>query len=169
MLDILKVLNHKFVPNNCTISKCGTKNCKTCKILITDNSWLKEISPYVHEIRHIVSYDGSAAVRQSYNLVSSSWWGNQRRVEKKKPDTDPLLNNGATSVTCNDTLTFQTITCPVYESPNSREHRLQRSISPGLSTPISSETGGTLDQTAGNCSPMWMYTDHIESIAHSWK
>ena len=32
--------------------------------------------------------------------------------------------------------------------------------SPGLSTPISSETGGTLDQTTGNCRPIWLQRSH---------
>ena len=39
VLDVLK--DHKLVPNDCDISKCGTKNCKTCNtgILITDTSF----------------------------------------------------------------------------------------------------------------------------------
>ena len=28
-----------FAPTDCTIAQCGSKNCKTCKILITDNSF----------------------------------------------------------------------------------------------------------------------------------
>ena len=28
-----------FAPTDCTIAQCGRKNCKTCKILITDNSF----------------------------------------------------------------------------------------------------------------------------------
>ena len=35
--DILK--DHKFDPNDCKVSKCGSQNCKTCGILITDNSF----------------------------------------------------------------------------------------------------------------------------------
>ena len=37
VVDVLK--DHMFAPTECTISKCGSKNCKTCKILITDNSF----------------------------------------------------------------------------------------------------------------------------------
>ena len=35
--DILK--DHKFDPNDCKVSKCGSKNCMTCGILITDHSF----------------------------------------------------------------------------------------------------------------------------------
>ena len=35
--DILK--DHTFDPTDCQVSKRGTKNCKTCNILITDNSF----------------------------------------------------------------------------------------------------------------------------------
>ena len=37
VLDVLK--DHKFDPNDCKVSKCGSKNCKTYDILITDNSF----------------------------------------------------------------------------------------------------------------------------------
>ena len=30
---------HTFDPTDCQASKCGTKNCKTCNILVTDNSF----------------------------------------------------------------------------------------------------------------------------------
>ena len=33
------VEDHTFDPTDCQVSKCGTKNCKTCNILITDNSF----------------------------------------------------------------------------------------------------------------------------------
>ena len=42
LVDVLR--DHKFVPNDCTISKCGTKNCKTCNILITDNSFSSNLT-----------------------------------------------------------------------------------------------------------------------------
>ena len=37
VVDVLK--DHMFAPTDCTIAQCGSKNCKTCKILITDNSF----------------------------------------------------------------------------------------------------------------------------------
>ena len=37
LVDILK--EHMFAPTDCTISKCENKSCKTCNILITDNSF----------------------------------------------------------------------------------------------------------------------------------
>ena len=37
VVDILK--DHTFDPSDCQVSKCGTKNCKTCNIFITDNSF----------------------------------------------------------------------------------------------------------------------------------
>ena len=40
--DILK--DHKFDPNDCKVSKCGSKNCKTCGILITDNSFSSNLT-----------------------------------------------------------------------------------------------------------------------------
>ena len=36
VVDVLK--DHLFAPNDCTIDKGGSKNCKTCKIRITNNS-----------------------------------------------------------------------------------------------------------------------------------
>ena len=42
VLDVRK--DHKFVPNDSTISKCGNKNCKTCNILITDNSFSSNLT-----------------------------------------------------------------------------------------------------------------------------
>ena len=40
--DILK--DHTFDPNDCKVSKCGSKNCKTCGILITDNSFSSNLT-----------------------------------------------------------------------------------------------------------------------------
>ena len=37
VVDVLK--DHMFPPSDCTISKCGSTNYKTCNILITDNSF----------------------------------------------------------------------------------------------------------------------------------
>ena len=37
VVDVLK--DHMFAPTDCTIAQCGSENCKTCKILITDNSF----------------------------------------------------------------------------------------------------------------------------------
>ena len=31
--------DYKFDPTDCKVSKCGIKNCKTCNILITNNSF----------------------------------------------------------------------------------------------------------------------------------
>ena len=42
VVDLLK--DHKFVPTDCAISKCGDKNCKTCHILITDNSFTSNLT-----------------------------------------------------------------------------------------------------------------------------
>ena len=36
-VDVLK--DHMFAPTDCTIAQCRSKNCKTCKTLITDNSF----------------------------------------------------------------------------------------------------------------------------------
>ena len=36
--------NHMFAPTDCKISKCGSKNCKTCTVLITDTSFSSNFS-----------------------------------------------------------------------------------------------------------------------------
>ena len=41
-VDILK--DHTFDPTDCQVSKCGTKNCKTCNILNTDNSFFSNFT-----------------------------------------------------------------------------------------------------------------------------
>ena len=42
VVDVLK--QHNFSNNDCVISKCGTKNCKTCNILITDTSFTSNLT-----------------------------------------------------------------------------------------------------------------------------
>ena len=42
VIDVLK--DHKFDPNDCKVFKCGSKNCKTCNILITDNSFSSNLT-----------------------------------------------------------------------------------------------------------------------------
>ena len=42
VVDILK--DHKFTQRECLISKCDTKNCKTCNILITDTSFTSNLT-----------------------------------------------------------------------------------------------------------------------------
>ncbi|KAK3104459.1 hypothetical protein FSP39_002438 [Pinctada imbricata] len=42
VVDILK--EHLFSPSDCSISKCGMKNCKTCNILITDTSFSSNLT-----------------------------------------------------------------------------------------------------------------------------
>ena len=51
VVDVLK--DHKFVPNDCFISKCGTKNCKN-GIFSLPTILFQVISPKVH-FPHIVS------------------------------------------------------------------------------------------------------------------
>ena len=52
VVDVLR--DHKFVPNDCTISKCGTRNCKTCNIFLLPTIPFQVISPNVH-FPHMVS------------------------------------------------------------------------------------------------------------------
>ena len=62
VLDIL--LDHKFVPNDCTISKWQTKNCKTCNILITDNSFSSNL-----RTRHYRKWHSRASSVESIETI----------------------------------------------------------------------------------------------------
>ena len=62
VLDVLK--DHKFVRNDCTISKCGTKHCKTCNILITDNSFSSNLTK-----RSFSTHSFEDLSCKSYNVV----------------------------------------------------------------------------------------------------
>ena len=42
VVDVLK--DHMFTPTDCTIAQCGSKNCKTYKIPITDNSFFSNFT-----------------------------------------------------------------------------------------------------------------------------
>ena len=62
VLDVLK--EHKFVPNDFTISKCGIKNCETCGILITDNSFSSNLTKRLFSTH---SFEDLSC--KSYNVV----------------------------------------------------------------------------------------------------
>ena len=62
VLGVLK--DHKFVPNGCTISKCVTKNCKTCNILIIDNCFSSNLTKRSYSTRN---FDELSC--KSYNVV----------------------------------------------------------------------------------------------------
>ena len=62
VVDVLR--DHKFVPNDCTISKCGTNNCKTCNILITDNSFSSNLTK-----RSFSTHSFKNLSCKSYNVV----------------------------------------------------------------------------------------------------
>ena len=51
VVDVLK--QHNFSNNDCVISKCGTKNCKTCNILITDTSFTSNLTMTNMDKNHI--------------------------------------------------------------------------------------------------------------------
>lgn len=42
LVDIMR--NYPFNPSDCEISKCGTRNCKTCSILITDSTFTSNLT-----------------------------------------------------------------------------------------------------------------------------
>ena len=62
VVDILK--DHTFDPTDCQVSKCGTKNCKTCNILITDNSFSSNFTK-----RSFSTHSFENLSCRSYNLV----------------------------------------------------------------------------------------------------
>ena len=60
--DVLK--DHKFDPNDCKVSKCGSKNCKTCDNLITDNSFSSNLTK-----RSFSTHSFENLSCKSYNIV----------------------------------------------------------------------------------------------------
>ena len=62
VVDILK--DHTFDPTDCQVSKCGTKNCKTCYILITDNFFSSNFTK-----RSFSTHSFENLSCRSYNLV----------------------------------------------------------------------------------------------------
>ena len=62
VVDILK--DHTFDPTDCQVSKCGTKNCKTCNILITENSLSSNFTK-----RSFSTHSFENLSCRSYNLV----------------------------------------------------------------------------------------------------
>ena len=62
VIDVLK--DHKFDPNDCKVSKCGSKNCKTCDILIADNSFSSNLTK-----RSFSTHSFENLSCKSYNIV----------------------------------------------------------------------------------------------------
>ena len=62
VLDVLK--DNKFDPNDCKVSKCGSKNCNTCDILITDNSFSSNLTK-----RSFSTHSFEDLSCKSYNIV----------------------------------------------------------------------------------------------------
>ena len=56
--------DHTYDPTDCKVSKCGTKNCKTCNILITDNSFSSNFTKHSFSTQ---SFENLSC--RSYNLV----------------------------------------------------------------------------------------------------
>ena len=112
VVDVLR--DNKFVPNDCIISKCGIKNCKTCNILITGNSFSSNLTK-----RSFSTHSFENLSCKSYNVVYAIecalcgliYVGESKgELRKRMNGHRSSINTGGTETSYyTNTLIFQTI------------------------------------------------------------
>ena len=157
VIDVLK--DHKFEPNDCKVSKCGSKNCKTCDILITDNSFSSNLTKRLFSTH---SFENLSC--KSYNIVYAIectlcgliYVGETKgELRKRMNGHRSQINNGGNQ------LLYRHFNLPDHSVLSMKVRILEKIYHPtnqpiNSCTPLSSETRGILDSTTGNCCSIWL-------------
>ena len=159
--------DHKFVPNDCTISKCGTKNCKTCDILITDNSFssnLTKCSFSTHSFENLSC--------KSYNVVYAIECAlcGLIYVGETKGELRKRMNGHRSSInTRGNQLLHKHFNLPEHSVLSMKVRILEKiyhpTNSPGLSTPFRRKREEHWIRQLGTAAP-YGCNGHIDSIGN---
>ena len=138
------------------------KNCKTCNILITDNSFSSNLTK-----RSFSTHSFENLSCKYYNVVYAIECAlcGLIYVGETKGELRKRMNGHRSSInTGGNQLLYKHFNLPDHSVLSMKVRFLEKiyhpTNSPGLSTPLSSETGGTLDQTTGNCCHIWLQRSH---------
>ena len=165
VLDVLK--DHKFVKNDCTISKCGTRNCKTCNILITDNSFSSNLTK-----RSFSTHSFENLSCKSYNVVYAIECAlcGLIYVGETKEELRKRMNGHRSSInTGGNQLLYKHFNLPDHSVLSMKVRILEKiyhpTNSPGLSTPFRRKREEHWIRQLGTAAP-YGCNDHIDSIGN---
>ena len=163
VVDVLR--DHKFVPNDCTISKCGTRNCKTCNILITDNSFSSNLTK-----RSFSTHSFENLSCKSYNVVYAIECAlcGLMYVGETKGELRKRMNGHRSSIkTGGNQLLYKYFNLPDHSVLSMKVRILEKiyhpTNSPGLSTPFRRKREEHWIRQLGTTAP-YGCNDHIDSI-----
>ena len=166
VLDVFK--DPKFDPNDCKVSKCGSKNCKTCDILITDNSFSSNLTKQSFSTH---SFEDMSC--KSYNIVYAIEctlcgliyvWETKGELRKRMNEHRSQINNGGNQ------LLYRHFNLPDH-SVHSMKVRILKKIYHPTNKPINSCTHFRQKREEhwirqlGTAAP-YGCNDHIDSIGN---
>ena len=165
LVDVLR--DHKFIPNDCTISKCGTKNCKTCNNLITDNSFSSNLTK-----RSFSTHSFENLSCKSYNVVYAIECAlcGLIYVGETKGELRKRMNGHRSSInTGGNQLLYKHFNLPDHSVLSMKVRILEKiyhpTNSPGLSTPFRRKREEHWIRQLGTAAP-YGCNDHIDSIGN---
>ena len=149
-------------PTDCTIAQCGSTNCKTCKILITDNSFSSNFTKRsftTHSFDNLSCKSTNLVYGIECGLCGLMYIGETKGQLRSRVNGHRFqINHGGNQ------LLYRHFNLPDHSILSMKVRILEKiyhpTNNPSLSTPFRRKPGRTLDTTAGNCCSIWLQWSH---------